>query len=88
MLVDLSVNPAGCCKGIRGNIDKDPTDIINISDIVYLINYSFGIPNGPSPDCFEEADVNGDSDLNLSDLVYLINYAFATPSGPAPVSCP
>ena len=76
-----------CCTGIRGNVDGDALDIINISDIVYLINYSFGSPPGAEPPCFEEADVDASGALNISDLVYLISYSFDNPSGPAPLNC-
>ncbi len=88
MLVDFKVEPAGCCKGIRGNIDSDPSDIIDISDIVYLVGYSFVLPSGPAPACNEEADVNGDSILDISDIVYLVTYSFAIPQGTPPVICP
>ncbi len=88
MLVDLIVEPAGCCVGIRGNIDNDPLDEIDISDIVFLVSYSFGVPTGPAPTCLEEADINGDTFLDISDLVLLVSYAFATPSGAAPTNCP
>ncbi len=88
MMLDLIVEPAGCCKGMRGNIDNDQSDVLDITDIVYMVNYSFGVPTGPAPICFEEADVNGDSSLDITDIVYLVNYSFSDPSGPAPVSCP
>ena len=38
----------GCCHDIRGNIDNDPEDLIDISDLVYLVNYQFG--GGPEPE--------------------------------------
>ena len=80
-----------CCEGIRGNIDNSSgspqIDDIDISDLVYIVNYSFGNPNGPAPVCDEEADLNSDNDIDISDIVYLVNYMFGDPSGPAPLSC-
>lgn len=100
-----------CCIGIRGNVDgsfEDPTanppnNGINISDLVYLVDYSFIPPNGPTPLCddgdpvynfyFPEADVNNSGPsitggIDISDVIYLLNYAFLTPSGPPPYPCP
>jgi len=75
----------GCCVGDRGNVDGDTTDAIDISDLVYLVDYMFS--SGPEPPCFDEADINGDGapDIDISDLVYLVDYMFN--SGPAPPSC-
>jgi hypothetical protein len=42
-------------------------------------------PPPPPPFCFEEADVNADSELNVADVVYLVTWMFGT--GPAPASC-
>ncbi len=74
----------GCCIGTRGNVDGDASDVVDISDIIYLVDYSFG--GGPAPGCSEEADVNGDGVLDISDLIYLVDYSFS--SGAAPVACP
>ncbi|NOY88475.1 MAG: hypothetical protein GXO93_03670 [FCB group bacterium] len=74
----------GCCVGIRGNVNGDSQNKININDIIYLINFAF--LESPPPKCFEEADVNADGEINISDIIYLANYAFL--GGPLPVSCP
>jgi hypothetical protein len=76
----------GCCIGIRGNIDDDPGQSIDISDLVYLVDFMFN--SGPEPNCFEEGDVDGSggSTIDIADLVYLVDYMFN--GGPAPVSCP
>ncbi len=74
----------GCCIGDRGNVNGDAMDAVDISDVIYLVDYSFG--TGPAPGCTEEADVNGDGTLDISDLVYLVDYSFGT--GPPPVACP
>ena len=81
------INVGGCCIGMRGNIDYDPLDAINIADLVYFVDYSFGSPQGPEPECLEEADVDGSEDLNIADIVYLVDYMFGTPQGPEPLPC-
>ena len=78
---------ATCCNGIRGNVDDDPSDQINIADLVYFVDYSFGSPSGPVPACFDEADVDNSTTLDIGDIVYLVTYSFGSPSGPAPLSC-
>jgi len=73
-----------CCVDLRGNVDNDPSNGIDIGDIIYLVDYSFA--NGPAPACEEEADVNGDGSVDIADLVYLVDYSFS--SGPPPEPCP
>jgi hypothetical protein len=64
---------------LRGDVNND--QVINVSDVVYLINYLF--INGPEPKPFLWiGDVNWDGNVNVSDAVYLINYLFI--SGPPP----
>ncbi len=53
---------------------------INISDVVFLINYLF--IGGPAPQPPSAGDVNGDCVVNVADVVYLINYLFM--GGPIP----
>ncbi len=72
-----------CCVGFRGNINGDAGDVIDISDLVYLVAYMF--QGGTPPPCFDEADVNGDGVIDISDLVYLVAYMFQ--GGPQPPSC-
>ena len=79
-------NPPPCCVGIRGDA-ADPMDgVIDITDLVYLIDYMFR--GGPPPPCFDEADINGDGvePIDVSDLLYLIDYMFT--GGPPPGACP
>ena len=73
--------PSGCV-GIRGNVDNDPDDIIDISDLVYLIDYMFR--QGPEPSCAEEADIDGNGIQDISDLVRLVDYMFNDGTPPAP----
>lgn len=74
----------GCCIADRGNVNGDSGDAINVSDLVYLVAYSF--QNGSAPPCMDEADVNASGTINVSDLVYLVAYSFQ--SGAAPLTCP
>jgi len=65
---------------VRGDVNGD--GVIDISDVVYLLNYLF--INGPAPDPLWLGDATCDGLVDASDLVYLLNYLFA--HGPAP-SC-
>ena len=60
--------------------DFDGSGDINITDVVYLINYIFAY--GPAPLDASVGDVNCDGSLNITDAVYMINYIFIL--GPAP----
>ncbi len=73
----------GCCIGIRGNINGDPQESIDISDLVYFVAYFFG--GGPAPPCMDEADVVVSGSIDISDLVELVNYTFG--GGPALPAC-
>ena len=74
-----------CCTGIRGNLDGEPDELIDISDLVYMVDFMFN--GGPAADCFEESDVdgNGSEPIDVADLVYLVDYMFNL--GPEPPSC-
>lgn len=63
-----------------GDANGDGT--IDVSDIVYLINYLFR--SGASPIPINRGDANCDQTIDVSDVVFLINYLFR--GGPAP-SC-
>jgi hypothetical protein len=73
-----------CMPPIRGNVDYDAGDNIDISDLVYLVDYMFA--GGPEPPCLDEADMDGIGGIDISDLVWLVDYMFA--GGPPPVACP
>ena len=73
----------GCCLGIRGNVNFDAYDIIDISDLTMLVDFMFGgLSTLP---CEEEADINGIDGVDISDLVMLVEYQFG--DGPEPVLC-
>jgi uncharacterized delta-60 repeat protein len=67
---------------LRGDANGD--GVINVTDVVYLINYLFLVPPGPAPIPPEAGDVNCDGVINITDVVYLINFLFLVPPGPPP----
>ena len=76
----------GCCKGMRGNVDYDPNDVVNIVDLTHLVAYVFG--GGEEPECPEEANIDGGSsgNINVVDLSRLVEYLFN--DGEEPQPCP
>ncbi len=89
---DFGAGGTCCMPPIRGNVDYDGGDAIDISDLVYTVDYMF--TGGPAPVCWEEANVDGSGDgppdgsedIDISDLVYLVDFMFN--GGPEPVACP
>jgi len=74
----------GCCVDFRGNINNDPADMIDITDLIHLVNYMFS--DGDDPGCWNEANIDGAGSIDVADLVMLVNYMFQ--EGPTPASCP
>jgi len=78
---------ATCCTGIRGNVDGDMLDDVNVADITHLVGYLF--KGGPEPPCIDEANVDGivglGGPVDVSDVTYLVAYLFL--SGPPPPPC-
>ncbi len=74
----------GCCIGIRGNIDNDGAEQINVADLTYLVNYLF--KGGPVPFCMDEGNINALAQIDVADITYLVNYLFR--AGPVPPVCP
>jgi len=64
--------------------DANGDGVINVTDVVYLINYLFLVPPGPAPQPWAAGDANCDGTINITDVVYLINYLFLVPPGPPP----
>lgn len=62
--------------------DADASGMVNVSDVVFLINYIFA--GGPAPVPIELSDVDCSGMINISDVVFLINYIFL--GGPDPCS--
>lgn len=86
--VDVTVTAHNCLphRGLMnvtsriGDTNRDGK--INITDVVFLINYLF--IEGPAPDPLTNGDVNCDGQINTEDVVYLVNHLFL--NGPSP--CP
>lgn len=82
----MTIQTGSCCLGDRGNVDNSPDDLVDISDLVFLVTYMFN--DGPAPTCPFESNIDGSVDevVDISDLVYLVTYMFN--DGPPPPSCP
>jgi hypothetical protein len=80
------IGDACCCVGIRGNVDGDSRDLVNVADLITIVNYLFGL--GTTLSCPNEANVDGDpyGGINVADVTYLVDYLFR--SGPPPKPCP
>ncbi len=63
--------------------DANGDQVINISDVMYMINYLFR--HGTPPVTFEAGDANCDDDHGILDVVCLVNYLYK--NGPSP-GCP
>ncbi len=71
----ITVGSGGnCCIGVTGNIDGDPEEKVNVSDLTRFVDYFFG--SGEDLACEQEADTNGDGDVNLIDLTTLTQFLF------------
>jgi len=75
-----------CIPPIRGNVNYDGADLVNISDLTFLVAYLF--TGGATPECPDEANVNGDpaGAINIADLTTLVAYLFS--GGAPPAACP
>jgi hypothetical protein len=62
------------------NGDANGNKEVNITDVVFLVNYLFR--NGLAPSPLLAGDANGNMEVEISDAVYLINYLFR--GGPPP----
>jgi len=60
--------------------DADASGAVDISDVVYLIEYIFSGGSAPNPLLRGDSDCS--SEVDISDVVYLISYIFS--GGPAP----
>ncbi len=78
---------AGCCIFVRGNIDNDTNDNIDITDLVSIVDLIFsGIIYEISPiKCTKETDVNGNGSIDISDLIALVDIIFL--NGDRPPYC-
>jgi hypothetical protein len=68
-----------------GNVDHDPGNFKDISDILMLARYA--LLGGDTPPCLAEANTDGDLDCftDISDILRLARYALL--GGVAPAHC-
>lgn len=71
--------PAYSC----GDVTDDGS--VNLIDILYIIDFLYGIPAGPQPEPMVSGDASGDGNVNLIDILYLIDYIYGSPPGPEPI---
>lgn len=74
LLVDSKEWQARVMPGnyVCGDPNQDTT--VNVSDVVFIINYLF--KGGAEPVPYASGDVNLDQEITVSDVIYLINYLF------------
>jgi hypothetical protein len=78
-LADSVTTVVGVRQYIPG--DADANGSVNVSDIVYLIDFVFA--TGPAPQPLLAGDCDGSGTVNVSDIAYLIQFIFG--EGPPPV---
>jgi hypothetical protein len=54
--------------------DVNSNGKIDVSDMVYLINYCY--KEGPAPNPLLKGDVTADGLVNAKDIIHLINYLY------------
>ncbi|HVP07347.1 MAG TPA: C39 family peptidase [Candidatus Acidoferrum sp.] len=79
---EVSAMPT-CCTGVTGNIDGDPGDIVDITDLSALVDYLFG--SGTISSCASENDVDGSGSVDIGDLTGIVDFLF---NGAGLPSCP
>ncbi|PWB76083.1 hypothetical protein C3F09_01180 [candidate division GN15 bacterium] len=72
-----------CCIGIRGNVNNDEQQMVDLTDLTFLSSYLTS--GSPVPACYDEGNVNGIGIIDLADLTYLSSYLSG---GNPPPSCP
>ncbi len=60
--------------------DIDQSSQVNLSDVVFLVNYLFA--NGAAPASLANADVDCSGSVRITDCVYMVNYIFLSGSSP------
>lgn len=73
--VPLSGEAVGCCLGVTGNLDGDPGDLTDGSDLQALVDYIF-FNDDYLGDCFDENDANKDDVIDGGDLQLLVDIIF------------
>ena len=65
---------------LRGDVTYDFN--VDISDLVYMVSFSFG--SGPAPSAKQMFDVNADLTMDVADITYLVAFMFS--GGPPPIN--
>lgn len=73
-----------CCVSVRGNVDCDSSEMVDISDLTVLISHLF-ISFDPLC-CMDEANIDAVSGVDISDLTALIDHLFI--ANPPLIACP
>jgi hypothetical protein len=63
--------------------DADGSGYIDVSDVIFLVEYIFG--GGPAPIPLARGDADCSGDVDISDAVFLVTYIFN--GGRAPENC-
>lgn len=67
--------PTGtCCRGVTGNIDADPFDLTDGSDLQAMVDYIFF--DQDITGCFDEADMDRSGSIDGSELQILVDLIF------------
>lgn len=66
----------GCCEGVVGNANCDIDEIVDISDITYIIRYLYFEPGQFELCCYEEANTSPDPGIDIADIVRIIAYLY------------
>ncbi len=78
--ITMRIGPEPQAPYVPGDANYD--NIVDISDVVYLLAYIFS--GGPAPVLMVAGDVNADCAVDISDAVYIISYIFSGGSAPLP----
>ena len=63
---------------LTGDVTGD--GLINVSDVIFLVNYLY--KEGPAPSPVLLGDVNCDDEIDVGDVIYLVNYLYQGGTGP------
>jgi len=81
-LIKTNVAVGACCVGLTGNVDCDPTNNIDISDLSALVDNLYVSLNPLC--CDPSANIDGQPGIDISDLSALVDYLYISFTLPAP----